>query len=244
MLRLLHVYNISSFTSLTWFVNSVFEYCCCWVKTHNSKFTLTFWTHCTVVFTLQQRNASQFCFCFTYCNTNTQITHLRIYKTTCKSPFQIINAHVFFPEGYVGMQLVPKTTRNPHQIGSVVLRLGTWSGAGRVWGGSTGKEGQTAGPVPVPLPRNLRGLDTSVRQKQTSRRDPSQTGVPWQRFSAEVSGIQRRTHRQVSSMCEKKHAVPLLQMSCAMLFLWLCKVKWIVWYCITEVKNLQMMPWT
>lgn len=101
--------------------------------------------------------------------------------------------------GYVGMQLVPKTTRNPHQIGGVVLRLGAWSGAGRVWGRATGEEGQTAGPVPVPLPGSLRGLHTSVRQKQTSRRAPAQTGIPWQRFRAEVLGARWRTPRQVSS---------------------------------------------
>lgn len=82
------------------------------------------------------------------------------------------------PAGYVGMQLVPKTTRNPHQIGGVVLRLRAWAGAGCVWGWATGEEGQTPGPVPVPLPGSLRGLDTSVRQKQTSRRTPAEAGVP------------------------------------------------------------------
>lgn len=142
-------------------------------------------------------------------NTNTQITPFKLiigYKTTsaCKSPFQTINTPLFFPAGYVGMQLVPKTTRNPHQIGGVVLRLRAWSGAGRVWGRAAGEEGQTAGPVPVPLPGSLRGLDTSVRQKQTSRRAPAQTGVPWQRFRAEILGTRRRTHRKVSSMSDKK----------------------------------------
>lgn len=131
--------------------------------------------------------------------------HHRKYKTTtpdCPLPLQTANSPLLFLAGYVGMQLVPKTTRNPHQIGGVVLRLGAWSGAGRVWGRAAGEEGQTAGPVLVPLPGSLRGLDTSVRQKQTSRRAPAQTGVPWQRFGAEVLGTQRRTHRQVSSMCE------------------------------------------
>lgn len=68
------------------------------------------------------------------------------YVTTRITPLQLIVGHVrailhhlrpltppsLFTAGYVGMQLVPKTTRNPHQIGGVVLRLGAWSGAGCV----------------------------------------------------------------------------------------------------------------
>lgn len=144
-------------------------------------------------------------------NTHTQITPLQLIVGYIRQPLPVNHCSKLLtppfspPPGYVGMQLVPKTTRNPHQIGGVVLRLGAWSGAGRVWGRAAGEEGQTAGPVPVPLPGSLRGLDTSVRQKQTSRRTPAQTGVPWQRFGAEVLSAWRRTHRQVSSMCEKKH---------------------------------------
>lgn len=133
--------------------------------------------------------------------------HHRWYKATGQSPFQSVDIHVFSPAGYVGMQLVPKTTRNPHQIWSVVLRLGAWSGAKCFWGWAEGEEGQTAGPVPVPLPGNLRGLDTSVRQKQTSRWPPAQTGVPRQRFWAEVPGARWRTHRQVSSTAVSFHKV-------------------------------------
>lgn len=148
------------------------------------------------IFTQQQRYASKLAYVlqlhYKYPN-HSIIAHHRLYKAASLSPLQHINTSLFFPAGYVGMQLVPKTTRNPHQIGGVVLRLGAWSGA--VWGWAAGEEGQTAGPVPVPLPGSLRRLDTSVGQKQTSRRTPAQTVVPWQRIGAEV----RRTHRQVSS---------------------------------------------
>lgn len=111
--------------------------------------------------------------------------HLRFHKAATASSVEL-TLPLLLPAGYVGMQLVPKTTRNPHQIGGMVLRLGAWSSAGCVWGWATGEEGQTAGPVPIPLPGSLRRLDTSVRQKQTSQRAPAQTGVPWQRFRAKV----------------------------------------------------------
>lgn len=138
------------------------------------------------------------------------------------------------------MQLVPKTTRNPHQIGGVVLRLGAWSGAGRVWGRATGEEGQTAGPVLLPLPGSLRGLDTSVRQKQTSRRAPAQTGIPWQRFGAEVLGTWRRVHRQVSSMLD--WCMQLLYVSHTEQFLPLYKLKLILLSGYHKVKSLHIMP--
>lgn len=132
---------------------------------------------------------------------NTWVTSLQLmigHKTTCQSPFHSGNTLLFFRAGNVGMQLVPKTTRNPHQIRSVVLRLRAWPGAGCVWRRAPGEEGQTAGPIPLPLPRNLRGLDTSVRQKQTSRRAAAQTGVSGQRSGPEIPWTRWRGHRQVS----------------------------------------------
>lgn len=105
---------------------------------------------------------------------------------------------LLFPSGYVGMQLVPKTTRNPHQIRRVVLQLGAGSSAWGVWRWTAGKKGQTAGPVLIPPPGSLRGLDTSLRQKQTSRRASVQTGIPWQWYRAKVPWAWWYTYRQVS----------------------------------------------
>lgn len=190
--------HISSFTSSPWIVSSVYEYCRCRGEnthfTHFHKSSLSdSWLSNTLrdlfgFFCSPSNNNMPHSHVTALDNkyTNYSIAaHLRFYKAATASSVEL-TVPLLLPAGYVGMQLVPKTTRNPHQIGGMVLRLGAWSSAGCVWGWATGEEGQTAGPVPIPLPGSLRRLDTSVRQKQTSRRAPAQTGVPWQRFRAKV----------------------------------------------------------
>ncbi len=93
-----------------------------------------------------------------------------------------------------GMQPVPKTTRNPHQVRGLVLQRPRGHPAlGCEWPsppprrGSSGKEGQTSGS-PTAVPGVSRG-------PQPSSRTPA-PGVPQQRLQSEA---QRPSEQQVSA---------------------------------------------
>ncbi|KAI4812041.1 hypothetical protein KUCAC02_014897, partial [Chaenocephalus aceratus] len=75
--------------------------------------------------------------------------------------------------------LCRKTTRNPHQVGSVVLRPGARSGTGCVFeGGPQGKKAKLQDPSLYPYQGAPGDLTPGSDRSRTSRRAPAQTGVP------------------------------------------------------------------